>query len=192
MIDLGSIYAIRNPFVRNALHLSPQLHIPDKFELLRGQWRPDKVIPFRRHSGAKAKDVVWTTHACLFLVCNRVVSILQASAITGWSTYPVKVFGEKGDQIPGYHGFVVTGACGPIDRSRSKQVMRPPPVPNGKAYQAWLGLYFDELSWDGSHIFCPQGTGWVFVVEGVKRLLEANRVSNILFQPITEIEITMW
>jgi len=52
----------------------------------------------------------------------------------------------------------------------------------------WMGLYFDEASWDGSDVFRPLGTAHVLVTQRVKDLLEKSKMTNLRFEALTSIE----
>ena len=36
-------------------------------------------------------------------------ALLEENGITGWSTYPIEVYDRKGNSLPDYHGFAITG-----------------------------------------------------------------------------------
>jgi len=148
---------------------------------------PRSPIVFRRDSGSRAYDYVTTTYAILQLVSQRFIDVLREGGFTGWSTYPVEVYGKHGELIPGYHGLAITGRCGPIDDSMSELIWCEPVQPGKtKHYQRLLGLYFDPESWDGSDLFCPEGTARVIVRDVVKDALEAVKITNVDFTSITE------
>ena len=73
-------------------------------------------------------------------------------------------------------------------RSKGRHVRRPPPVPEGKAYDAWIGMYFDPATWDGSDIFISEGSTTTIVTSRLKEQLESADVTNIRFTPLTEFE----
>lgn len=64
----------------------------------------------------------------------------------------------------------------------------PPRVPWAQPYKVRMGYYFEESSWDGSDFFSPQGSFQIFVTERVKRLMEENKISNLEFRRVTEVE----
>ena len=77
------------------------------------------------------------------------------------------------------------GRCGPIDNSRSEIIQKRLP---GGWVPHWKGLYFDPATWDGSDIFQPEGTGYILVVESVKRALVRAKVKNLVFKRLDEID----
>lgn len=141
--------------------------------------------------GWRSYDVLSTSLVSYVLVSNRAIEVFRENAFTGWSTYPVLARGKDDEELDGYHGLAVTGRCGRIDKSMSERVWRDPPSPQGNRYQTWLGLYFHPDSWDGSDIFGPEGTTFMFVAERVKEATEKARLTNFSFTRLTEFEMLM-
>jgi len=93
--------------------------------------------------------------------------------------------------VKGYSGLVVSGRCGAIDNSRSVQVQKAV-VGNPKGHAlVWKGLYFAEESWDGSDIFRPPGTGYIFVTEKVRAALDRAKVTNLTCTALADFERAM-
>lgn len=107
--------------------------------------------------------------------------------ITGWTTYPVEVYGRRGEPLPGYHGFTVTGGECRRDRSRS-QVITKQTVPGGKPFEVYKGLYFFEEDWDRSDIFIVRRYGGIVVTEKVYKILKRAKVTNVKLTPLLEVE----
>ncbi|MFQ5423999.1 MAG: hypothetical protein ACE5F9_08465 [Phycisphaerae bacterium] len=190
-MDFSTVYDLNTIGKRTALHVRPRNDedIEDVSALYRARVRPDKPLVFeffKGASGSTAHDFVSTGFAALLLVSNRVVKVL--AGFTGWTTYPVEVYGKNGELIAGYHGLAVTGRCGPIDDARSRPAIQPPAVPAGRPRPIWIGLYFDPATWDGSDIFLPQGNEGTFVTRPVKMSLEEAKATNVYFRPLTEME----
>jgi hypothetical protein len=135
--------------------------------------------------GESPKDFVRTTSVWPILVSERVVGILRDSGLTGWQTYPIELFGKVGERIPGYHGLAVSGRCGPIDDDLSVKF---PKIMPGGVFPYWRGLYFDPTTWDGSDLFMPSGSGWIFVVEAVRRAFAKANVTNVVFTALSDVE----
>lgn len=160
------------------------------FRLLRAELSPPEPVRVEHAMGGKPQDLIWTTWAAVFLISDRVRELLEGAHVTGWKTYPVEVTDRQGAIIPGYHGFAATGRCGPIDPSRSELYLKPPPVPQGKACWHRKGLFFEPSSWDGSDVFCPSdGSGFIFLLDRVKRLLEKAKVRNVKFKKLVDYEV---
>lgn len=185
-MEARDVFLLGNAHKRGALHVQPVEPITDPFKVTRGQDRTKRV--FREYMGSRPSDFVGTTEAVLRLVSTRVVDLLHQENVTGWTTYPVEVLSKSGAEIEGYHGFAVTGTCGPIDNSKSPRVWRDPVVPGGERHQVWLGFYPDLTAWEGSDIFGPASTGYIFVTERVKDLLERHKITNLRIQRLTEVE----
>lgn len=78
------------------------------------------------------------------------------------------------------------GRCGPIENSRSGKVDKIYP---GVAFPVWHGLYFDPATWGTAPTFlCLRATGWIIVVEAVKRAFEKAKLKNVIFTPLDEVE----
>lgn len=185
-VEADEVFLLGIAHKRGALHLESVEPIADPFRVSRGEDRARRV--FRQCMGSRQYDFVGTTHAVIRLVSSRVVELLHREGVTGWATFDVEVLSKRGMPIEGYHGLAITGICGSIDNSKSPRVWREPAVSGGNRYQAWLGLYPDLDSWDGSEVFGPPATGYVFVTERVKNLLERHKVTGVRFQKLTETE----
>jgi hypothetical protein len=63
------------------------------------------------------------------------------------------------------------------------------PRPDVEA-QRRRGFYFDEDSWDGSDFFMEERpTDWIFVTRRVVDLFRLNKIRNVQFERLTEMEI---
>jgi hypothetical protein len=139
--------------------------------------------------GGKPSDFIWTTLAIPKLVSDRVVGLLRAEDVTGWSLYPVRVVGKNGLEIQGFHGLAVVGRCGPFDGSKSQMIIKPPPVPRGRPAPYRKGLYFDPVTWDGSDVFCSEdGSGTVVVTRRVHELFRRHKVTNVYLESLVDVE----
>lgn len=188
---LENIHIIDCAFVRGALHLrlvdeeSGRNHL----QVFRGEVVPSGPLRFVRMMGSKPYDFLSTSLVSLVVVSNRVIELFRENGFTGWGTYPVLVRGKNGAEVDGYHGLIVSGHCGPIDRSMSERVWRDPRSPGGRPTEQWLGLYFRPESWDGSDIFSPAGTSFIFVVQKVRDALARAGLRNFGSKRATEHEM---
>jgi len=155
---------------------------------LRGECVPTAPVSGRWVMGrTAAKEFVWTTLGIPFIISARAISILSEHGFVGWGTYPVNLFGPGGEPIADYHGLVVSGRCGPRQPDRSIAIQRPGPI--GKPTLVYKGLFFDEGEWDGSDLFMPRDTtGFVFVVEQVREVLQAARVTGVSLKRVDSNE----
>ncbi len=148
----------------------------------------DFPVIFKQDYGKKLADILGAGHASLYLVSDRMKTILEDHQITGWKTFPIKLYDKKKNEILGYHGFSVTGRCGPIHDELAEIVDRQS-VPNGPIYQVYKGVYVGLDKWDGADFFIPDETTFFIVTKKLKTLLEDNKITNLEFNNLMEIEI---
>jgi hypothetical protein len=133
--------------------------------------------------GKKPRDVIVSTAVHFTILSERVVQMLKERGFTGWSTYPIDVYGKDGAYVARYHGLAVFGRCGPLDPTRTTRVLVEYPT-------GWLprskGMYFDPVSWDGSDFFMTEDKGFVFVTEEVMRAFKKMKALHIEFTRLTE------
>jgi len=157
-------------------------------ELLRGDWVPGKTLQARWSMGrpdpgeiAIGRSTDW------FYLSAKIQEAFIANGVTGWSTYSIELYNKAGELCPGYAGLSITGRCGPTDQQGGEVVPGQRP---GKKNVLRIGLYFDELTWDGSDFFCPEGrNSYMFVTERVKNLFEQRGIEGFEFSSLTE---TKW
>ncbi|MCA9368272.1 hypothetical protein KC887_08535 [Candidatus Kaiserbacteria bacterium] len=191
-LDYSKLYTIREPWATRPFRLTyddpwPNWTAEQSVRIAHGVETIPCPIQFRVYQGGQATDFLWTQSVWLTCVSQRTVDLLLKEKISGWSTYLVEVFDRKGDFLPGYHGFAVTGPTYDLDRSRSTLIDKPAPVPGGKGYQVYRGLYFDESHWDGSDMFWIDRAGEA-VTERVYQLFKRHKISNVKFTPLNEDE----
>jgi hypothetical protein len=191
-LDFSRFHELFDPVASRPLRLSPEgysdwLTKENATDLFRGRLRLGTPLKLGAYLGGQAMDFLWGGLIPLVCILDRVVEILRTNEITGWSTYPVEVYGRKGDHLPGYHGFSVTGNECRRDRSRSEILSRQA-VPGGEPFVVYKGLYFYEDDWDGSDIFVVRKYGGIVVTEKVNRLLKRSNVTNVKMTPLTEVE----
>ncbi len=160
----------------------------ETFALTRAEKQPDHPVRAEWAMGsAKPGDVVWTTMGVVTIVSDAVVQMLRSHGFTGWSLYDITVWDKQGQCVPGYSGLAITGRCGKIDYTRTIEVPRIYPAgifPVGK------GLLFEPASWDGSDLFMPaERSGFVFLVEEVKKAFERAKIKNVSFERLDQFEV---
>lgn len=116
------------------------------------------------------------------------LDLLRENKFTGWSTYPVEVYGRKGEYLPDYYGFAITSDAGKIDKSRSPIITKPPYVPGGKPPRVYKGVFFDERKWDGSDFF-RLFASFIIVTRSVRDAFKRAKISNVRFTPLSEMEL---
>ncbi len=184
-LDYKKLYAFCDPLSNRPFRLrdrdtSPPLTWEETRRISLGQKVVSPALEFDIASGKQTTDFLWSQSIHLVCISERLMALLTVNEITGWSTYPVEIFDRKGNPLPGYHGFAVTGPVCDLDRSRSEIVDKPPPTPQGQGYQVYRGLYFDESQWDGSDMFWVERADPV-VTEKVFQLFKRNKISNVRF-----------
>jgi hypothetical protein len=138
-------------------------------------------------AGGKATDVLWANDPFIFFFSARLRQLLVEEGVTGWTTYPAQLYDRQGNYLPGYQGIAVTGEECRRDRSRSQIIDKPPPVPGGKGYQVYCGLYFHESEWDGSDMFWVS-EGGIVVTQRVVHLFRRHKIRNAELTPLAEVE----
>lgn len=158
-------------------------------KLRRGEAEADPPLRLVPAMGGHPTDVMWATTSEVLVVSQRVVNLLKAHGITGWATYAVEVRDKKGNPVPGYYGFAVTGKAGEQDLRRGEVIDKPPIVPGGKPYQVLRGIYFEDDYWDGND-FCLMGTTLTIIVtRRVVQLFKRYRIRNVEFIRLPEVEV---
>jgi len=145
-------------------------------------------VIFRHKYGKKLTDLLDTGSAYLYLISDNMLNILKENEITGWNTFPVKVFDKKSVEIGGYHGFSIIGKSGAIDYNKS-EVIEKSLVPGGPISKYYKGQFFGYEKWDGSGFFITEGTFNIIVTKKVMQVLKKAKLSNISFECLTDIEI---
>jgi hypothetical protein len=190
-VDFSKFYQFEDPMATRPLRLEPTddwITRDYAFALARGQVQPPNPIKLVGYMGRDVMDILWSGMVWIFCVSSRVTELLQKNNITGWATYPVEVYDRKGQPLPGYHGFAVTGRECRRDRSRS-QIITKQVVPGGKPFEVYKGLFFYEEDWDGNDFFIVRSYGGIVVTEKVMRLFKRAKIANVRFIPLPEVEL---
>jgi hypothetical protein len=143
----------------------------------------------RHNVGGPLRDVVITGYADPNVVSQAFVEALTTAGCSGWSLFPVTVYDKEGVTANGFHGFQVVGECGPVDWRRSQPV--PVRLPGG-VFPSLKGMYFAVETWDGSDVFGPTDTGFVFMTEKAVLALRRSRISNMDAEPIEDVVTAIW
>lgn len=186
-MDFSEIYALEEKGVRGALRVCPSSDIDD-FSLLKGEIIPTEPVEFKGSAGKSPHDLVPTEYPNLLVFSARLTALLKRRGFTGWRTFPVIIYGSRGEPLMGYEGISVFGRCGVLDKSLSEKIWIDAPIPERKGYHGYMGLYFDPQSWDGSDFFSPNDTSFIFVTKRVVKAIEQAGITNISFVSVTDIE----
>src|SRR6266496_233613 len=97
MVTWETSYLMLGEPDRSALVVKPISPVaPDiPVGLLTGHIRPSSPIRFVHHMGSKPTDFLDTSLAIVWLISEGVVSALRQNNLTGWSLFPVEVFGKN-------------------------------------------------------------------------------------------------
>ena len=119
-------------------------------------------------------------------ISDKVLNLLIENNITGWKTYPIRVFDKKGVEIHGYHGLSITGRCKDLDLTLLKERVDYQYRESGPVYHYYKGYPLDLSTWDGSDMFLLSGTYWRFINKKVYSIFKKNKVSNIKFYNLAD------
>lgn len=164
------------------------------FELLYGKYDNfDFPIIFQQrksYGGQKITDFLNTGWGGLLTpISDKVLNLLIENNITGWKTYPIRVFDKKGNEIEGYHGFSITGRCKDLDLTLVKERVEYQYRESGPIYHHIKGFPLDISTWDSSDIFILSGTGYSFMSKKVYSIFKKAKVSNIEYIKVSEYVI---
>lgn len=117
----AQVHSLHGPLANRPLRASLALEKP--YKALRAEVQPEGPVEARWAMGSSTVgDVVWTTSAGVLLISARLVDLLKLHGFTSWSTYPVRLTGRRGEELPPYHGLSIHGPCGALEASRRVQV----------------------------------------------------------------------
>lgn len=184
-----AFFWMSDPLASRPLRLDPDDSVRKEmaWSLSRGQLDIDRPIHFVAVMGGQPAPLLWSRLTPLVCAHQRVVDVLTQHNFTGWSVYPVEVYGRKGESIPDYYGFAITGRGGEVDISRSQLVTKPAPTERGRPYQVYLGMYFHPERWDGSDLFFVDGHR--VVQEAVVKAFKRTKISNIQLVSLPDVEL---
>jgi hypothetical protein len=181
------LFLLHSKDERGAVELGSRTDLFEVFrKIVRGEYKHPSPVVLQRKKGTKYYDLLEAGYVGMYVISDRMKQLLEKEKIAGWSTYDVEVYGSMNERIDGYHGLAVSGRCGPLDNSKCERVTKQ--RDNGVAYQTWLGFYFDIDTWDKSDIFVPDGTIFKVVTEKFRSLVISNKLTNVSFDRLTEVE----
>ena len=137
-------------------------------------------IVFRQYDGKRLRDFLDTGWPPVYLISDRVVSLLKDNLITGWHNYSIKLFDKKGNSIEGYSGFSVLGKGGKYSKVWDRGY-------NKETHESFIenrGLY-DLGQWDGSDFFMVHGG--IIITERVMKLMKANKVTAVEYEKLSDL-----
>ncbi len=145
-------------------------------------------VVFKHEDGKKMCDIINTGWAGLYLISDKLRDLLTEHNLSGWQTFPVKIYDKKDNEINGYHGFSVLGRSGTIDYSNCTFTEKRF-VPTGPICKYYKGATINPEEWDGHDFFRPRGSLHTLTTEKVYKVLTKIKLSNIEFEKLDDIEI---
>jgi len=145
-------------------------------------------VIFVHEYGRKLRDMIGTGWPGLYLITDHFREILRESHISGWKTFPIKIYDKRKNEINGYNGFSVTGRSGEINYSHC-QAFKKRYVPEGPICTYYKGRRLDLEEWDGSDFFVPEERTGILVTKRVVSVVKKHKITNIEFNRFIESEI---
>ncbi|MEM6738420.1 MAG: DUF1629 domain-containing protein [Bacteroidota bacterium] len=160
----------------------------DEHKLIQGRYDSVSLpITFKQEQGNKLQDILDTGWSSLYLISERLKSVLDENGLTGWKTFPVKILDKKGGIVEGYHGFSITGVCGEISYDKC-EIIEKSLVPSGPVSKYYKGLYVGLDKWDGSDFFLPSKNFGIIVTKNAMNAIKKEKLTNVAFKNLAEIE----
>lgn len=169
--------------------LSTPGKISDEIRLITGDYGSISFpVTFKQAYGKEFRDTLDTGWAGLYLMSDKMKSLLQENKLTGWKSFSIRLLDKKENELQGYSGLSITGKCGPIDISKS-EVFKKRLVPNGPRCTFYKGLYVGLDEWDGSDFFLPRHNYGTITTTKAAGVIKSNKLTNIRLTNLAEIEI---
>jgi hypothetical protein len=124
----------------------------------------------------------------VFLISDRLKTILEKHHFTGWQVYQIELYDKKGKEINGYHGFSVKGVCGPHSYNNSN-IIEKRVIPNGPLCRFYKGVQIGLEEWDGSDFFKATNSREPITTKKVTEILIENKITNMELINLAEVEI---
>lgn len=160
----------------------------EKNKLIYGEFEGIKFpVVFKQDSGKKLHDMLDTGYVSLYLISEKMKNIFEENNLMGWQTFPIIVLDKKGKEVKGYHGFSVTGRCGPVDYTKC-EIIEKRLVPTGPICKFYRGLYIGLDKWDGNDFFIPEGTIGIRITTKAADVIKKNKLTNVTMDNLADIE----
>lgn len=140
------------------------------------------------YGGKQLHDVIDTTYSSLYLISDNMRNILTKNGVTGWKTFPIKIYDKKNNEIPDYWGFSITGRCDSEVRYRKDSIIEKQLVPNAPFSKYYKGLNIDFTKWDGTDFFIAKHYLRPIISQKAREILVKYNLTNISATNINDIE----
>ncbi|GCC50441.1 hypothetical protein SanaruYs_06560 [Chryseotalea sanaruensis] len=185
-IDFGNFFSMALGDSRGALQFrmsDTRFKPEDLFKY--NQVNSQDVILLNQVRGKKKYDFLTSGFAYLNIASSKFWNVIEKHNLIG-----IRSIGVSSPDLNDseYRLCSIVGKCGPKIDSLSVQIDRPFPLDPSRTYKTWAGLYFDLKSWDGSDFFSPEGTYYTLITRRAKEVLIENKITNVSFTPITQVE----
>ena len=137
-------------------------------------------IVFRQFDGKCLRDFLDTGYPPVYLISERIVSILKENDISGWHIYPIKLYDNKGNITKGYYGFSVIGKGGMFSKFWDYGYN----IETNEQFVKNRGRY-DLAQWDGSDIFMVSND--IIITPKVMKLMKTNKVSAVEYELLSKL-----
>lgn len=166
--------------------------VDDHLNLAKGRYRDiDFPVIFKQEYGKNLTDLLDTGHASLYLISDRMKTILEEKDLTGWQTFPIILYDKKGVEIRGYNGFSIIGHCAPIDYEKS-EIIEKRRVPTGPICKFYKGEFIDIDKWDGKDFFSPDNSYDLIITKNAADVLKSNKITNLHLENLADKEIDVY
>lgn len=151
--------------------------IDNHWNLIKGIYQGIKFpVIFKQECGEKLKDILDTGWPSLYLISDRLKTILEEDDITGWKAFPIELYDKKNNEISGYHGFSIIGQCSHTNYDNCEVIERRL-VPHGPVCKFYKGVSIEN--WDGSDFFTPEETYETFITKKAADVLRRKKITNL-------------
>lgn len=142
-------------------------------------------VVFKQDSGKNLTDILDTGHGSLFLISDHMKNILEENNLTGWRTFPVKLYDKKRNEIFNYHGFSIIGRCSHTSYEKS-EIIEKRLIAAGPICKYYKSVFIEE--WDGTDFFIPNKTRHIFITKKAADALINHKITNMLLENLADIE----
>jgi hypothetical protein len=163
----------------------------DEYRLLKGDLSDFKFpIVFKQADGKILHDILDTGWASLYLISDNMKNILLENNISGWKSYPIKLYDRKNNEIQGYNGFSIIGKCNAKAKFRKDSMFEKRLIINGPLAKYYKGLNIDFTKWDGSDFFIPKGSLRIVITQNLQDIILNHKLTNVNIRNIKDIEVS--